>query len=269
MIRSILVAAAALASSGTALAQPYVFGGLSGTDSWSWGGVGLDDLRGAVANPMNFGPGGTVGWSATTTQFSSLTPDALAAIDCFVAPAVWEWQYTPSQITMVRDWFLAGGDLLLMNDRFDFDSIGEALGLPTTDGPGFGSGVFTATVTGPSPLSNGPFGGVSTFDQQYSVGHLTPAHVVAANGQIAATNTMGVAAAFWDRGAFGPAAGRMVIVSDVDVFTDRTGYSGGSDYAVMNANAVFSLNTMAFFVPAPGVSGVVLLGASMFLRRRR
>lgn len=239
----------ALAAGGTP--QAYVFGGIgtSPGDSWNWTGPGLDSFRAKLADPAVFGPSGVVSQSATTTTLASVDAASLQTIDCFVAPALRETDLSAAQVSAIVAWFYAGGDVLLFDDRNDFDPIGEALGFPTLNGPGVGgSGVFQAVAVGSGPLVNGPFGTVATFSQISLVGHLDASTITQTGGSVAATNSAGVAVAVWNRGLLSPTAGRLVIVTDVDTFADSSGYPGAANYDRMNSNARLGLNTAAWLV---------------------
>ncbi|MFO0829291.1 MAG: hypothetical protein U0572_14230 [Phycisphaerales bacterium] len=246
--------AAVIVSCGLGASGPdaYVFGGINSGDPWGWTGPGMDGLRGAIASPANFGAGGVVAASASTVTLRALTAQNLAGISCFVAPAVGDALYTPTQLDAIVSWFLCGGDLLLLDDRNDFDAIGAALGFPTLTGPGNGAGTYVGTSVGSNPLTSGPFGTVTSFDEYYLVGHLTEASVVAAGGHVAAVNTDGACVVYWDAREFAPHAGRLVIVTDVDTFADNSSYSGAANYVNVNSNARLALNTIAFYLaPRP------------------
>lgn len=238
----------ALAAGGTP--QAYVFGGIgtSPGDSWNWTGPGMDAFRAKIADPAVFGPSGVVSQSAMTTTLAVVDAASLQTIDCFVAPAMREGDLTAAQVSAIVAWFYAGGDLLLFDDRDDFDRIGDALGFPTVNGPGISGGEFQATAVGSGPLVNGPFGTVTTFTQLFLVGHLDAAAIQSTGGSVAATNVAGAAIAVWNRGRLGPTSGRLVIVTDVDTFADSTGYPGAANYDVMNSNARLGLNAAAWFV---------------------
>ncbi len=249
MISALVAIVGATVAGGTS--DAYVFGGIatSPSDIWNWTGPGLDSLRAKIGDPAVFGPAGIVGSSATTVTLATVNAASLQTIDCFVAPAMRDNDLSPAQVSAIVAWFYAGGDLLLFNDRDDFDRIGEALGFPTLNGPGVGgSGVFPAVAVGSGPLVNGPFGVVTTFSQVSLVGHLAASSIAATGGSVAATNGAGVAVASWNRGALGPTSGRLVIITDVDTFADASGYPGVANYDRLNSNARLGLNTAAWFI---------------------
>jgi len=263
MRMSLIAAAAVLSACGSAHA--YVFGGITGPNGWQWTGAGMIGFRSAMENPANFGPGGVVAESIQTVVLGTPNAVSLAAIDCFVAPANLDSEYSAAAADAIRDWFLAGGDLLLMNDRFDYDRIGELLGVPTTS---WTSGPLTANAVA-GTLANGPFGNVTSFQQTGLVGGFTSESVASTGGVVDASNSQGVTLAHWAPGAFGPNSGRLVIVGDVDTFASNVGYGGMADFNAMNSNAILALNTAAYFVPAPGAVAMLGLGGLAMTRRRR
>lgn len=268
MHRMCLLATAAVALTGSAARADYTFGGIAGGQGWTWDGQGMTAYRNAMQNPANFGPGGVVGAPVSTTTISSLSPSNLATINCFVSPANGNGQYSAGDVQNITNFFLAGGDLLLLCDDQNYDAIAAALNVPST---GAGLGVISASTTGVNPLSSGPFGSVSVFNQAYLVGWLNASDVAAKNGHVAAVNANGVAAAYWDRGEYAPGAGKLVIITDVDTLAgNNNGYPGMAQFGVNNANAVLALNTTAFFVvPTPGVLAFVMVPTVVAVRRRR
>lgn len=247
---------ALLALSGILGADCQGFYRLGGIDSsgggWQWNGAGMDGFRAAVADPARFGTDGIVKVSVSTATLPSITADALVEIDCFVSPAIADSDLSQEDIDTLVAWFLGGGDFLLLNDRDDFDALGAALGLPTLPGPGFGGNEnFVATVVDDGAIANGPFGSIASFLQRSLVGHLDAKAVSTSDGVVLATNSAGVAAAYWPRGAFGPTSGKLVIVTDVDAIADTVGYPGLADYAALNANAQLALNAVAYLLADP------------------
>lgn len=256
-----IVAVAVLAS--PAMAEPYTFGGVAGGASWNWEGIGMNPFRAAIANPTNFGPAGTLGVSASTTLMPGISSGTLAGINCFVAPANHDSLYAAGSVSAIQAWFLSGGDLLLMNDGVEYDAIGEALGVPSFAGN-------TSSTNGAGVGFTGPFGNAATINHAGLGGFLSAAGVVGTGGTVLGSNSAGPTAAVWDRGAFGPNSGKLVIVCDVDAFAgNELGYPGMANYASMNANAVFSLNVAAYFVPAPGATGLLAVAGLATIRRRR
>jgi hypothetical protein len=110
---------------------------------------------------------------------------------------------------------------------------------------------------------------VNAINNSGLIGTLNPINVASTGGQVMGTNGGAPSVAFWDRGAFGPNSGRMIIVCDVDAIATNVGYPGQADYAAMNANAIFALNVAAAFVPTPGSLSLLGVASLAALRRRR
>ncbi|NUQ66977.1 MAG: hypothetical protein HUU18_01680 [Phycisphaerales bacterium] len=264
-MRAKLIGMALIVLAGSvAQAQPYTFGGIpAGGGGWTWNQSGMLGFRSALTNPANFGPAGVVGTSVATVSIPSISAANLATIDCFVAPANHDSAYIPADIVAITAWFMAGGDLLLLNDGADYDMIASSLGVPT-------QGTGGAQTIGVGPVGfTGPFGNVNAINNSGLIGTLNPINVASTGGQVMGTNGGAPSVAFWDRGAFGPNSGRMIIVCDVDAIATNVGYPGQADYAAMNANAIFALNVAAAFVPTPGSLSLLGVASLAALRRRR
>ena len=109
---------------------------------------------------------------------------AFVEVDAFVAPYWADADTTPSQRAALIDFFKAGGDLVLLQDEPNYDSIGEALGIPTLASVG-------TVSNGGAPLFVGPFGNAANVLQDGDTGRLDPVDVAAQNGAIVGTNTAG------------------------------------------------------------------------------
>jgi hypothetical protein len=256
------------------------------SSQWCWAGAALAPFRGAITDPTNFGAGGTVARSVVATDLASVDGAALAGVDVFVSP--WWFQSTSSQVDAAVAFFLAGGNLLLLNDQPGVDAIAAALGIPTA---GLSSGTRS---TGSGPLFGGPFGSVGSVAQGGTTGFLDASDILARGGTVAARNLATppqddgeggivpgiesqVTAALWDFGTYRDAsgtliagAGRLVILADVDMLTPAA--AGGDaiyDAAGRNDQGRFGLNVMAFLsdsrrtatpVPEPGTFALLGLG---------
>ncbi len=219
--------------------------------------------RAAAEDPSNFGPAGVViSQSITTTNLSSVTAATLAQLDGFVASFWADSDTTAAEATAVIDFFLAGGDLILLQDDSAHDAIGEQLGIPTSPSDGSAS-------NGGTPLFEGPFGSASNVAQSDTTGQLSLTDVFSHGGAAGATNGSGqITAAYWNRGDYAPGAGRLLIIADVDMWATTN-----ATYAPLNDNGIFALNGTAF-VPEPGAlwqlgSGIGLLALLSGRRRRR
>jgi hypothetical protein len=221
--------------------------------------------RAAAEDPSNFGPAGVVmAQSITTTNLSSVTAATLAQLDGFVASFWADSDTTAAEATAVIDFFLAGGDLILLQDDSAHDAIGEQLGIPTSLSDGLAS-------NGGTPLFEGPFGSASNVAQSDTTGQLSVTDVFSHGGGAGATNGSGqITAAYWNRGDYALGAGRLLIIADVDMWATTN-----ATYAPLNDNGTFALNGTHFtLLPEPGAlwqlgPGIGLLALLSGRRRRR
>lgn len=263
------------------LAQAYVVGGASGASAsnsgaWAWDGGYLADFRAALENPANFGPAGTVNRTITTTDLAVVNNASLAGLDMFVG--AWnEDSQAAGYATAVRDFFLAGGDLFLLQDDSAHDALGAILGISTT--------ASTGTVSnGGAPLFQGPFGTATNVTQHYNVGQLNEAAVLALGGTVAGRNTANqVTSAYWSAGQYAAGAGALFVIADIDMIATTLNSNSacpvalcGADYAAMNSNAIYALNTFSFLqrnggnpVPVPGSVPLVALGLGLLALGQR
>lgn len=243
---------------GTALLSQHVLadyriGGINGGQGWSWSKGGQTAFRAAVENPANFGPNGKVKTRVLTQVLPDVRPANLAMVHCFVAPADLDTLYSQQDLGNIKQFFLQGGDLLLMNDGAAYDAIGAFLGVPSTQ-----NNLSDSTGSG-KPLFSGPFGSVTSIKHQALNGLMVPADIAATGGMVLGSNGGGPTIAFWPRSRFSPGSGALVIISDVDVVASPgNGYSGGmANYQTMNANAVLALNAVAALILKAPISDSV------------
>ena len=242
---------------GATHAQGYNLGGVScaaapsNFNAYCIDAVAFDGYRNAVANPVNFGAGGTVPVAVTITPVSTFAPGDLAALNGLLVPWWADGEAAPHAANIAA-FFLNGGDLFVLADDSGHDPINAALGIPTVDTAG--SGVPKPT-SGAAPLHAGPFGAAAVVNQLFSIGRLDVSTVLARNGRIVGSDANGnVSAAVWDRGQYAPGAGRLVIVTDVDMMV--SGFPGAlASYAPLNDNGRFILNATAFLVNGGTVNG--------------
>lgn len=278
-----LLAGAALAALSLSANAAYIVGGATGTiasgsGQWAWDGSYLAGFRSALSNPLNFGPGGVVNRSIITTDLATVDNATLTGIDMFVGS--WNTDAEGGLFSAaVMNFFLNGGDLLLLQDDSGHDPIGSSLGLSTTPSTGTDS-------NGGAPLYDGAFGTASNVHQLYFVGQLSAAEIAAHNGHVGGTNVNGeITSAYWAAGEYAVGAGALFISADVDMIATTDGNCGplcGAHYGTgglgggMDDNAIYALNTFSFLqsnggsVPEP--SGILLAVTALFLtglRRRK
>ena len=182
-------------------------------------------------------PGGrVVPRPIATVDLTNVTRATLASLDGFVASWWADSDTGAFEATAVIDFFLEGGDLILLQDDSAHDAIDEQLGIPTS------SASDGSVSTGGAPLFEGPFGSASNVVQSGNTGQLSAVDVASNGGTVGATNGSGqITAAFWNRGDYAPGAGRLLIVADVDMWATTNAI-----YAPLNDNGVFALNGTAF-----------------------
>ena len=250
--RLALVAAALLVVAGPALAgvvtspagaadaTPTVV--VSGYDtsrvSSDWGLFSscLDTTHGYVTDPANFGPSGVdkVNLDLSAGGMPTATADALKGVNVFFTGYVTTSSYTDAEKTALLDYVKGGGALIGTTDATDYD-MSSIFGMTLANSPG---GLETGTITDPtSPLADGPFGTVSTFSEYDSVGHYTDI----GPGQTVGTNPEGPAIVVIPPGALAAGSGPVVMVSDVDVFSDCADAPVGS-----TTNEVLIKNIFAY-----------------------
>jgi hypothetical protein len=263
------------------LAQAYVVGGASGASAsnsggWAWDGLYLQNFRAALENPANFGPAGVVNRTITTTNLAVVDSTTLAGLDMFVG--AWnEDSQAAGYATAVRNFFLAGGDLFLLQDDSGHDALGAILGISTS--------ASTGTVSnGGAPLFQGPFGNATNVTQHYLVGQLDETAVNNLGGTVAGRNANNqVTSAYWRAGEYAAGAGSLFVIADIDMIATTLNSNSacpvalcGADYAAMNSNAIYALNTFSFLqqnggsrVPVPGSVPLVALGLGLLALGQR
>ena len=183
------------------------------------------------------------------TSFDSVTVAALAGIDIVVLSSgvttsshIWPLSIAEQDVLFV--FAEGGGSVILLLDNDGFGGTGtpaanESLLDPFgMDIQGTLMGRKTATVidTSTSPITQGQFGTVSTFSQNWP-GGLTNL------GQYAvplATNSIGVALAVINKDTISNGSGKVVVYSDLNTFSN----SGEGGYFPENENLL--LNTISF-----------------------
>lgn len=254
LLKSCLVVAALL---GATHAQAYNLGGVACAAAPSTGGYCIDNpfgfagYVGAVQDPANFGASGAiVPVPITVTPMTAFAPADLAGINGLIV-TWWDDNDAAPHVASIVDFFRGGGDLFILADDGGHDAITEALGIPSINS-------FTAVpkpTTGNAPLHAGPFGSAAVVNGIASFGRLDVATVLRLGGRIVSNDATGnVSAAVWDRNQFAPGAGRLVIVTDVDMMVSGPSSTLAS-YAPLNDNGRFILNATAFLVNGGTVNG--------------
>ncbi|MQY41673.1 VPLPA-CTERM sorting domain-containing protein [Epibacterium sp. SM1969] len=240
------------------------------SSSWAWDGTEHAELRAALEDGANFGPAGRdTSDTITTVDLVSADAASLAGVDIFVSSWWRDVQSAPFEADIV-EWFLAGGDLLLLQDGTDRDGISTRLGFET-----IGGGAGQNTVSG--VLANGPHGVVTEVSQAGSFGRFDNDVITGLGGEIFAQNSNGQATIVgFAEGAFGATSGRLLAFADVDLIS---GNFGGADFDPLNAKGTLALNAFSFLqadaaiAPVPLPAGLPLmvagLGGLAFIRRRR
>jgi hypothetical protein len=200
----------------------------------------LATTTGYLKDTANFGPSGVVHASLDLPGPGVATATAadLSGVDVFFTGYVTTASYTTAEKTALLNYVKAGGALVGTTDAVDYD-MSSIFGMTLADSPG-GHEVGTITDTA-SPLADGPFGTVTSFDEWDSVAHWTnvgPGHTVG-------TNPEGPAIVVIPPGALSATSGPVVMVSDVDVFSDCGGSPEGSV-----SNATLIKNIFAYVATA-------------------
>ncbi len=246
--RLVLVGAALLAMMGPALigvitspaasaATPTVV--VSGYDTtrttgnWSLFGSCLATTNSYLTDPANFGPSGVdkVDLDLSGGGMPTATADSLKGVNVFFTGYVASSTYTADEKTALLDYVKGGGALIGTSDETDYD-MSDIFGMTLADSPG---GVETGTITDPtSPLADGPFGTVTSFTQYDAVAHWTDI----GPGQTVGTNPEGPAIVVIPPGALAAGSGPVVMVSDVDVFSDCGDESGVVNGSITNETLI-------------------------------
>ncbi len=277
-----VIAGSALALLSMSASAGYVVGGASGaianeSGPWAWDQAYLAGFRSALENPLNFGPAGVVNRSISTTNLATVDAATLASVNMYVAAWNSDSQgnlFAPA----VLNFFLAGGDLLLLQDDSSHDPIGGLLGMHTSPSTGSDS-------NGGAPLFDGAFGVATNVHQLYSVGQLSAAEITAHNGHIGGTNASGqITSAYWKAGEYAAGAGALFISADIDMIATTDGNCGpvcGAHYGTgglaggMDDNARYALNTFSYLqesggaVPEPATVFLMVGGLLLLTLRAR
>lgn len=239
----------------------------SSSSTWSWDGTQHQELRDALEDTNNFGNSGIVGHDVELRSLgSNITASSLQDVDIFVA-SYWFDSQAAIYSSVLVDYFLAGGDLIILQDSAAYDGMGEALGIAT-------SAVTTnpTTVSSASLLGDGPFGTVAPINQIGTIGHLDTAAITSRNGTVCGTDAAGRATiACWQDGEYAANAGSLTIFADVDLIS---GVYGEADFSPTNDKGRLALNTFAFHmsevntVNTPPALCLLILSSLYMIRRK-
>ncbi len=224
---------AAASAGGTATGDTYTIAGPAASinnGSWGWASGGyIAAFRDAIADPANFGPGGTVTTTIETLELGTIDAASLNGADAFASTY---WFLNGTQATALREFFLTGGDLIIFNESAS--QLTTQLGIRYVGGIG-------GEATGSGFPFEGPFGSPQ-WVSLYAAGALQESDIDSANGTVLARNGQGrPVVAYWPAGAYAPDAGQLFIASDTELISTF----GLADYDAMNFNAMFALNTVA------------------------
>jgi MSHA biogenesis protein MshQ len=214
---------------------------ITGDDDWSWNGSYIVDWRAAMEDTNNFGQGGVVSQAIKTVDLSILNASSLTTVDAFVG-TWWSSSQSVSYHSMLRDFFLGGGDLVLLQDDNTHDGIGEFLGIETISG-------MSNPTTISSPLQDGSFGTVGSITVNVGSNHLNNAQITALGGTICGVDQSGQATfACWEEGEYAPGAGKLVIVVDTEFVTTE---SNEANFSNLNDKGKLALNILEFLISTP------------------
>jgi MSHA biogenesis protein MshQ len=214
---------------------------ITGGDDWSWNGSYIVDWRAAMEDANNFGEGGVVSKVIESVDLSSLNASSLSTVDAFVS-TWWSFSQSSSYHSMLRDFFLAGGDLILLQDDNGHDGIGEFLGIEAISG-------MSNPTTISSPLQDGPFGAVGSITLNDGASHLDSAQINALGGTICGADQSEQATfACWEEGEYALGAGKLVIITDTEFVTT---ISNEANYSSLNDKGKLALNVLEFLVRTP------------------
>jgi hypothetical protein len=214
------------------------------TDSdWGFTEPFLAETRAYVQDPASFGPSGVVPRTFTIAPGVAVASAAtLASADVFFTGWVETASYTATEKTALRDFALGGGTLIATTDDTAHTMV-DTFGLTQGDGSGFPT-LNTITNTA-HPVAGGPFGAVTTFNQYFNTGHYPS---LGPDAVEVGRNAQGTSLAVIDPGVLGPGSGAVILVADVDVFSNGNAAPNGG--AVVNERLI--KNIFAFAAAAAG-----------------
>jgi hypothetical protein len=250
LLMTIGSAMACLLMAGLNFAQCTIDGYSSGrAGSWSFiDGTEFTGVRAKLNNPAFFSSAsGAVPFGITILPGqTTVSPGSLTYPNSTVFVSGWTvtGSYTPAEKSAIMTYIQSGGNFLGQFDDTGH-SIADLFGITESASQADAN----STILNQSHvIMNGPFGTVSSLIAAGNIGQFT---AVPGTGQILATNTVGgsspgASVIVFERGAFGPNSGRVVIENDANMGSDSEG--GGDD-------TVFLLNSLAYLCGVPNVPG--------------
>ena len=217
----------------------------------------LDETRAYILDPGSFGPDGVVPANFVLGNgVRTVTLDNLCGVDVFFTGWVSTFSYTEEEKEALMDFVLAGGTIIATTDDLDHD-VTDVFGV--FHGGHRAVGLLVNTISDPAhPIANGPFGSVQQFHQHLNCGHYS---FLGANATEVGGNPDGASLAVIEADVLGPGSGRVILVADVDVFSDGPGYpDGGAEF-----NEVLIKNLFSYAIDRPAQRcglGTVNLGVS-------
>jgi hypothetical protein len=173
-------------------AGPIVIGSVKNSrfgNDWTLDGPNMGSDRAKLLNAANFGAGGTIPRAIsivdTAEAVGSITSALLNPFDLFFIgyfPDGASTAFTPDELDALRSYVVDGGTVVVTCDNFNYDNVCNALGYPvlaTSPNP-----LNPDPAAASSPLINGPFGQVGTFQGSQTIGYFfdaTGAQVLARN----------------------------------------------------------------------------------------
>ena len=222
------VALLALAACGAAFAQVRIGSIAESRFQTSYGldGSSMTVTRSKLLNTANFGPGGTVSQpnviTDTAATVGSVNAALLSNFDVFFISWLDDGDanaFTAGELSAFQTWVNGGGTMIITCDDPAHDAVCASFGYPATDS-GVNPDLPTAAGLA-SPIFNGPFGSVASFNECGNMGFFT-------------TTTGATVLAVDSSGSQQPivlfvtlGAGRAILIADIDTISNCT-LSGGT-----------------------------------------
>ncbi len=209
-------------------------------NDWTLDGLNMVKTRDKLLSASNFGAGGTVPRAIEITSTfaakGSMTHAALNAFDTFFVGYFFDTApdaFTAAELQALKAWVNDGGNLVTTCDSSNYDNVCAAFGYPVLATLDTANPMTPTPLGVPHPAFSGPFGGVSSF-----VGNLTIGYFFSSLGaDVLARDPAGVPVVL--EKTFGQ--GKVIFLSDVDFIS--TAATAGS--AISSANDRLLANLFA------------------------